>query len=88
MIGIDKLLVKVCDSVYRTAGTSVALQAAAILKTKSDSITFEVERTQFQQEKMTVASMLLHMPQNFVLVTTLNATSMFCTLPNNIIIQI
>ena len=52
VIGVHTSLVKVCDSVFNTAGTSLALQTAVILKTESDKIVFEVERTQFQQGKV------------------------------------
>ena len=52
VIVVHTSLVKVYDSVFNTAGSSVALQTAAILKTKSDNIVLEVERTQFQQGKV------------------------------------
>ena len=45
VIGVHTSLVKVCDSVFNTAGTSLA----AILNTESDNVVLEVERTQFQQ---------------------------------------
>ena len=52
VIGVHTSLVKVCDSVFNTAGTSLALQTAAILNTESDNVVLEVERTQFQQGKV------------------------------------
>ena len=48
VIGVSSSLVKVYDSVFNTAGSSLALQTASILRTKSDNIVLEVERTQFQ----------------------------------------
>jgi hypothetical protein len=51
VIGVNSSLVKVYDSVFNTVGTSLALQTATILRTKSD-IVLEVERTQFQLGKV------------------------------------
>ena len=52
VIGVRSSLVKVYDSVFNTAGSSLALQTASILRTKSDNIVLEVERTQFQLGKV------------------------------------
>jgi hypothetical protein len=52
VIGVNSSLVKVYDSVFNTVGTSLALQTAAILRTRSDNIVLEVERTQFQLGKV------------------------------------
>ena len=40
------------DSVFNTAGTSLALQTATIMKTELDNIVLEVERAQLQQGKV------------------------------------
>lgn len=50
--GVHTSLEKVYDSMLKTAGTCLALQTAVILKTDSDKIVFEVERTQFQLGKV------------------------------------
>ena len=50
--GVNTSLVKVCDRVFNTAGTFLALQTAVILNTESDNVELEVERTQFQQGKV------------------------------------
>ena len=52
VIGVSSSLVKVYDSVFNTVGSSLALQTASILRTKSDNIVLEVERTQFQLGKV------------------------------------
>lgn len=52
VVGVNSSLVKVYDSVFNTVGTSLAQQTAAILRTKSDNVVFEVEKTQFQQGKV------------------------------------
>ena len=52
VIGVHTSLMKVCDNVFNTAGTSLALQTAVILNTESDNVVLQVERTQFQQGKV------------------------------------
>ena len=52
VIGVHTSLVKVYDSMFNTAGSSLAAQTAAIMRTKSNSVVFEVQRTQFQRGKV------------------------------------
>ena len=49
VVGVHKSLVKVYDSLYKYTSTCVTSQAAAILKSQSDHILFQIEKTQFQQ---------------------------------------
>ena len=49
VIGITQTLVKAYDSLYRCLAPCVSMQAASIMKSASDFITFRVESTQMQQ---------------------------------------
>ena len=49
VICIEDTLVKMYDSVYRSVDTDVTIQAASMIKSSSDYISFRVENTQIQK---------------------------------------
>ena len=58
VIGVSSSLVKVYDSVFNTAGSSLALQTASILRTKSDNIVWRLKGLNFKWERLTVDFLL------------------------------